>query len=222
MPYARRRKTGVAKRRYVRKGSPKVSKATKTYVKKALTANKETNYLQVDSGSTGISYDTPLLVHLSAIAQGAGTSLRDGDRIQPIKLEYRFQVVHSAITEISRVILFQWKPDTAIEVPTLAKLLEVSGTNFSVYSPYVQDSVERAKFQVLKDYTFTGAGVATTAPTFWRSIKVSKFLNKFINYNDGATTGKSQLYIIGFSNLASASVEPVFNRLATLHWKDTA
>jgi len=214
----RRRRT-TFRRKSVAKVVPK---ATKTYVKKALKANKETNYALIENGATSISYDVPTLTHWSAVAQGDTIRTRDGDRIEPTSLRMAYQCVHDAVTVISRIIVFQWKPDNQVDAPSMAKILEVPSTNQSVYSPYMQDKVDRSKFVVLYDKIHTGDATGLTATTHTRTVNIRKFANKFINYNEAATTGKSQIYVLAFSNVAAVSTEPTFNRVVYLHWKDTA
>jgi len=219
MPYVRRRKTGVAKRRYVRKGSPKVSKATKTYVKKALTANKQLNYANLDNSSSNMSFDVPFLAQWSAVAQGNTIDSREGDRLEPTLLEINSRVSMSAVTDVARIIVFQWRPDTDAELPTMGKILQITGSAQSVYSPYVLNEVDRAKFVVLKDRTFHSN---PDTLYFHFRCKQTKFMNKYISYNIGVTSGKSQIYVLAFSNIASAGTEPTWNKVAYLYWKDTA
>lgn len=220
MPYARRRKTGIAKRRYVRKATPKVSKATKTYVKKALTANKEENHAQIRNTTSNISYDSPLLISLSAIAQGNTIETREGDRIQPTRLTMEYIMTPASVAAISRFIIFQWKPDDADDAPSMAKILEITGTGQAPLSPYIQNHTDRSKFKVLADKLW----VPNQTTDFLRHgrLSITKFVNKFINYNEGLTTGKSMIYLLGLSNIQSALTEPTLNHIIYLHWKDTA
>jgi hypothetical protein len=218
--------TDQSKRRRRRKAKvAKVPVATKKYVQKALTANKETNYKLIDNSATNISYDVPLLASWTSVAQEDGSNdihLRRGDRLQPMKLAIKYQCFHEAVTVISRIILFQWKPDNQVDAPSMAKILEIPGTVNSVYSPYMQDAVDRSKFVVLYDRMHTGDLTGTTNSTHTISVNISKFANKYINYNEDATSGKSQVYVLAFSNVASASARPSFNKIVYFHWKDTA
>jgi len=199
-----------------------VSKATKKYVKTAIKSNKETQYALIDNSANGISYDVPLLATWSAVAQGDTIHTREGDRIEPTNLRVSYQCVHDAVTVVSRIIIFQWKPDNQVDAPSMAKILEVPSTNQSVYSPYMQDKVDRSKFVVLYDKMHTGDTAGLTAYTRTRTINLKKFANKYINYNESATTGKSAIYILAFSNVASASTEPTFNKIVYFSWKDSA
>jgi len=199
-----------------------VSKATKKYVKTAIKSNKETNYALIDNSANNISYDVPLLATWSAVAQGDTIHNREGDRIEPTNLRMSYQCVHDAATVISRIIIFQWKPDNQVDAPSMAKILEVPSTTQSVYSPYMQDKVDRSKFVVLYDKMHTGDTAGLTAYTRTRTVNIKKFANKYINYNESATTGKSAIYVLAFSNVSSASTEPTFNKIVYFSWKDSA
>jgi len=215
----RRRRTTFRRRKSVAKVVPK---ATKTYVKRAIKANKETNYALIDNSATNISYDAPLLASWSVVAQGSSIHTREGDRIEPTSMRISYQCVHDAVTVVSRIIVFQWKPDNQVDAPSMAKILEVPSTTQSVYSPYMQDKVDRSKFVVLYDKMHTGDATGLTATTHTRTINIKKFANKYINFNESATTGKSAIYVLAFSNVSSASTEPSFNKVVYFHWKDTA
>jgi len=200
-----------------------VSKATKRYVKTAIKTSKETNYRNIDNSAQAISYDVPLVATWSSIPQGDTIQAREGDRIQPTHLRFSYQCVHDAVTVISRIIVFQWKPDNQVDAPAMNKILEIPSSQQSVYSPYMQDKVDRSKFTVLYDKMHTGDATGLTATTHTRTINIKKFANKYINYNESATaTGKSLIYVLAFSNVASASTEPTFNKIVYLSWKDSA
>lgn len=217
-----RRKTGIAKRRYIRKRAPAVSKATKRYVKTALKTNKETNWANVYAPEVvEQSFDVPILTKLSAIAQGNTVNTREGDRLEPVSLSVNMIHATASIFNYSRFIIFQWKPDDAVEAPTQAKVLEYAGTAYSITSPLIQEAVDRKKFKVLKDFIVMNNSNTTTGAVH-RQLSISKFNNKFIYYNTGATTGKGQLYMLSFANTAIATAGPTVSGHLQLRWKDTA
>lgn len=200
-----------------------VPKATKSYVQKAITANKETNYQLIDNSQQTLSYDVPFLAHWSSITQGDTIRTRDGDRIQPVNLRVSYQVRHEDPFFISRIILFQWKPDINVDAPSMAKILEVPGTVNSVFSPYMQDNVDRSKFHILKDIIHTGNKEGLLTPSYTHTFNINKFANKYINYNESAVSGKSLIYCLAFSTRANAETfKPTFNKIVYLKWKDTA
>lgn len=198
-----------------------VPKATKRYVKTAIKASKETNYQLIDNSQQSVSYDVPFLAMWSSIAQGDTIRTREGDRIEPTNLRMSYQVRHEDPTFITRIILFQWKPDTNVDAPSMAKILEVPNVANSVFFPYMQDTVDRAKFVVLKDIIHSGNKEGLTIPSFTHTVNINKFANKYINFNEAnATTGKSLIYCLAISNRPSTDVEPTFNKIVYLRWKD--
>lgn len=218
--YARR----YPKKRYVKKAKvPKVSKATKAYVKEALVDNKELNWALIDVSTQALGYDLPFLAQWSSIAQGGTTSQREGDRIEPVKLIMNFDMYFGGVAQaVSRVIIFQWKPDTAVDAPSLAKILSVTATNYAYLSPYVQTRVLRSKFKVLYDRTFDNQNsIANSSYTY--QVELTKFSAKYITYNTGTTTGKNQIFIVGLSDQVVGSPNaPNFKKISFLNWKDTA
>lgn len=215
MPYQKK----TYKRTFRRKSKATVPKATKLYVKKAITANKELNYGNIDNSQTNISYDIPHIAQWSAIPQGATIDDREGDRLEPVSLEVNSRISMPSTVDVARVIVFQWRPDTDAELPSMAKILQIPGTGQSVYSPYILNDVDRQKFVVLKDRTFVAD---VDSQQFHFRFKITKFMNKYISYNASLTSGKSQIYVLAFSNIASAGSEPFWNKVVFLKWKDTA
>lgn len=222
MPYARRRKTGIAKRRYVRKATPKVSKATKRYVQTAIKTNKETNWAEVYSPqNVEMNYDAPVFTNISDISQGADINSREGDRLQPLSLTGKFSIGMPAVSTIARIIVFQWKPDDADDVPSVAKLFQASTDAFQINSDYIANAVDRKKFKILYDRRFSNInGVANSS--YMGSMSVSKFHNKYIYFNSGTTTGKNNIYMYATSNIPAAGTGSTFSGYFRLRWKDTA
>lgn len=218
MPYAKKRSYKKTK------PSTKVTKATKTYVKKALTENKETNWKTVyEPEAVEQSYDVPIITKLSSVIPNPGINTREGSRIQPISLSVNFIHATAAVYNYSRVIIFQWKPDDNIEVPTQAKILEHPSSAYSITSPYVNEYVKRKKFKVLKDKMCLNQTNTTTGVSHYK-FNITKFNNKFINYNNGTddVTGKNNIYMLSFSNTAIATNGPTISGHIDLRWKDTA
>jgi len=209
---------------YVRKPRAKavVSKPIKAYVAKAIKEEKQLNWALIDNTLQEINYDTTFMPHWSSIAQGDSINQREGDRIEPTLLTMKFQVSHTFSFDVSRVILFQWKPDTAVDAPDMSKILEIPSTAQSVYSPYVQMKVKRDKFKVLKDMTFSNTQ-GTAGQNFTRTVNIKKFMSKYINYNTApATSGKNLIFCLALSNAQVASAGPTFNKVVYLQWKDSA
>lgn len=202
---------------------PKVPLATKEYVQRALTADKELNWVMIDTSAQNIGYDAPLLAHWSPIAQGDTISQRNGDRITVKALKMNYKMLFPAgVNASARIIIFQWKPDNVIDAPTMAKILSNASTDYSIHSPLVETKVLRSKFHVLSDKIFNNLN-SVTGSTYCRSMTIRKFNGKFINFSAGSTNGKNQIYILAFSDQLIASATcPNFKKVVHLNWKDTA
>jgi len=215
----------TGKKRYPRKAKvPKVSKATKAYVKDALKEEKEPNWLLIDNSMQTPGYDVPALYQWSSVPQGSTVSTREGDRIEPTKLIVNFDLHYPTINDaVFRLIIFQWKPDNSIDVPSAAKILSITGTIYAHLSPYVQTSTLRSKFKVLYDKTFANKnGVIDDVQHY--EVDITKFASKYITYTVGSTvSGKNQIYALSLSDqLAGGANSVAFQKAVFLNWKDTA
>lgn len=199
-----------------------VPKATRTYVKRALSSAKETNHRLIDNSAQNLGYDFPLLAQWSSIPLGDSITEREGDRIQPIKAELIFRIQLRALTQVARIILFQWRMDTADSTPTFADLLQVPNASNSYLSPYVTDTAKRSQFHVLKDMTFSNTN-GEVSQLFVRKVNITKFMNKYITYNRGVTTGRSQIFVFAFSNVLAGGTPagPEFDKIYHLYFKDS-
>jgi len=221
MPYARRRKTGVAKRRYARKATPTVSKATKRYVKTALKANKENNWFDIyEPDSVEMNYDNITNTALFAPPQGDTIATREGDRIEPVRLYGCYNIQFPSASLVARVIIFQWKPDNGVDAPSLAKILEDTSA-YSTTANYVGSAVDRKKFKILHDKVIPNP-TGVTNQIVVKKFNISKFNSKFITFDTATTNGKGQVYVYLLSNIAVAGSGPVLSGHFRSVWKDTA
>lgn len=212
-----RRRTPGKRRRITRKA--RVSRPVKTYVKKAITATKESNYFPYAVNGTELNYDGQLIAELSTVPQGDDISSREGDRIEPTSFILRGSLQNMATTTVARLVLVQWRPDSSQEpLDSISDCIQNSTLSYGVYGNYVPDKRQRMKFKVLWDRTFVNTTGATQIIPF--NVMVTKFANKYINYGDSVTTAKSHLYLLGYSNVAVASSGPTIIAQGRLRWKE--
>lgn len=117
-----------------------------------------------------------------------------------------------------RIIFFQWKPDTASDVPTLAKLLKSTTAPYTM-SGYNPDN--RRDFKVLKDistYVVSSAGNPHSARRIKFSIS-SKKLSKMY-FNNNATNGENHIYMAMWSSEATATKQPQLIWQSKTSYKD--
>lgn len=202
------------------KSKPKVSKPVKQYVAKAIEVQKELNWVdQFEPSGVEMTYDSVTFNALFPPAQGDTISTRDGDRIEPIRLFGQYAINMSSVTAISRVVILQWKPDNAVDVPSMAKIFEDSATTATVTSNYVGDAVLRKKFKVLYDKVIVNPTSVANSQVF-RKFDIKNFNNKYIYFNTGTTGGKNQVYVLLISNISSAGVGPTLTGHFRSQWKD--
>lgn len=207
----------VQRRRYARKA--KVSKPVKSYVKKAIAASKESNYFNYSVTGTELNYDNAYIYDLSAVPQGDDISSREGDRIEPTSFMMKGAIANMATTTVARIMIVQWKPNTSDENLTSIEDVLYGGSN--LYSPHClppPDKSQRLKFKILYDRVFSNTTGATQTIAF--NANVMKFANKYVNYNDSSTGGKSKIFLIGTSNVAAASSGPTIVAQGRLRWRE--
>jgi len=198
---------------------PKVSEAVKAYVKKEVADEKETNHILIDNSAQNLGYDAPLIAQWSTVVQGVPITNRAGDRLEPTLLNCNFRVRLRSVQQVARIIIFQWKNDTADTTPVMGDILQVPGTDQSYLSPYVTDVAKRRQFHVLKDMTFSNRN-GEIEEYFVRSLNIRKFSGKYINFNRGVTTGLNNIFVLGFSNVIATGPGAEFAKIVHLHWKE--
>lgn len=159
--------------------------------------------------------DTAAIFDLCNIAQGGGDSERNGDQLTLRSFEMRYDVVFPLVTpdgtNLLRVIVFQWHPNST---PTAATLL-ISSVTQPWNSPYAHDS--RFQFKILYDKTvkisLNGPAVASER-CFIKSINKRK-----VQYNSGGNVGTEKLYLLVVSNSAAVG-HPIFDCVYKTNYSD--
>jgi len=148
--------------------------------------------------SSGVTYQ------LSLIPQGDTDVTRDGDRLTLTSVNIRGSVYCGDVTNIVRVIFFQWRPQS---FPSVSDILSKGedGTNVGVHSFYNHD--KRSEFKILSDRTYSLAGYGTTTSPYGVdteklfNINISKKLIKNLQYVNGSTSvGSNQIHYIAISD----------------------
>jgi len=167
----------------------------------------------VGSGST--------LNVLSSPAQGVGRSQRTGDSITLHSLNVTYAIVQ-ANTDIysdTRIIIFQWFPNTSLSSPVLADILENTGA-IGLYSQYAWDT--RDQYRIMYDRLHSQAGLAT-APTATTNVSVFNrkvgVPRKNIDFTTGVTSGSNTLWTLWISDSAIAPF-PLLNFTSRLKFTD--
>lgn len=147
---ASRARTAPVKSKRSKPSTGKVSKAIKTYVKKATTAAADVRQFVTQSGSYASGGDsisnTPSYIQLVTFpSQGDQYYNREGDIITPLSVRIRGHLLAADSYNLFRFIIFQWMGDTNTVSPSNSTLFtQVQVTTFAnataVYSPFREET----------------------------------------------------------------------------------
>lgn len=205
-----------------RGGYRKSEKAIRRIAKSVVSRQKETHDFVVNT-SYDESTTTATFIQLSGVNQGTDDDQRIGEKIRPLYLDIKGHCnrknTATTTTDSIRVIVFIWRPDTAIDSPTEAKLLQ--DDTYQLLSPVNYDM---PKATVLYDRIFDmPAYDVGQSPSRWYQrfrIRIpSRKLNN-ISFNEGALTGKHQLYVYHVGAQASGTSSSQFSMFSRLRFKD--
>lgn len=184
--------------KYLRKeDAPPSRKEVKTTIKKALRQDKEMN-----SYNLGVSQEitsTAAFTSLSQyIVQGDALDERIGDELKytSIKIDGFIEPKSTGAGDRTRLIVFQWLADNAVDAPTVGSILEDTATN-PINSDYVMVKADRAKFHVLYDKSFGIPAIANlNSPANRVRVRISGKRMRKVKYNLGATNGSGMVYLM--------------------------
>lgn len=174
------------------------------------------------------------LQSLSNIGQGDTAMTRTGDDIHFVRYQMTAEIFNQAdVHNTMRIIIFQWRPDDAIDAPTVAKLLDNISSSAVYPTHYQYNYVTRTKYNVLYDksfvlmptYAFNSSGVVTSGVsraavnTFKVNIDTRRKLNKIIRFNEGLNSGKNKLYMLVVSDSILAT-HPTIAYSANIFFED--
>lgn len=143
---------------------------------------------------------------LTSFGQGNTVQTREGNKLVPEWLQvngvvYGDQSASADATLRIRVMLVQWKTNTASKSPVAS---DIVATTTYINSLYNRD--EAGEFKVLADRRFFLAGQPDGIPNRARPFKFripgSKMLP--VKYNAGANTGDNHIFMIAYSEHAVA------------------
>lgn len=189
-----------------------LTKTAKKQVVRIVRSQQETKFRDA-SIATSVSYNGVILP-LSDIPVGTGDTERIGDKIKPVSIQLRGNVVASDNTNMFRMVVFRWKPSFNADTPIPSEILQVVGSTSATNSPYNHD--RRSQFTVVKDVVMNLDLIGFPQ----KLIKFSKKLTGSIKYNSGSTTdAMNGLYVLFISDSA-AIPHPGFDTYFRISYKD--
>jgi len=202
-------------------GHPKQHPSVKTVVKRVMNENKELKVYDENSSAFTIGAGATLSL-LSGITQGAAQAQRVGDQVELVSLEITYEVVQ-ANTDIysnTRVLIFQWFPNTTLIAPVLASILY----NTAAIGPYSQYNWQyRDQYHVIYDKLFSQAGISTSVASSTNMSVLRHRLTNFrkpIKYTPGTAAGSNHLYFLFMSDSTIAPF-PVGSFATRLEYRDS-
>lgn len=152
-------------------------------------------------------------------AQGTTAQTRVGDRCLLTHVSLRGRVVSnlaSGTVNTIRVIMFYWKVDTAERTPNMDDILQATyaSASWTPYSPVVVGQ-EAKDIEIISDRTYDVNQDSNAQVSF----HINKKLNKKVYFNDNATTGMNQLYLMLVSD-DGAVAYPQFEFISNVQYVD--
>jgi hypothetical protein len=160
----------------------------------------------VDTNFSGSPLTTGTVTDVFPPAQSLALNGRTGDVVylKDIYLLYVCSAANADTFSTMRVILFQWKVNSALAVPNAGNILQSAATSGIVS---FLDWNFADQFTILYDriHSFAGLATAPTSSTNQNSsIKVQKNFQKRVNFTLGATSGSEKIYLLTISDSAIA------------------
>lgn len=173
----------------------------KSSVKRLISLRQEEKYDDTVLSAVDMN-TTPAITDLFNPAQGDTDITRDGDECRLKRCQLRISVIgtNSAAaladpTNICRIILFQWKVDSAIQVPNAGNIMNNTGDPLSMYN-----HDQSKNYKILKDWLFDVHQTPNDSKgsrTFRYSTR--KF-SKQVNFDSSSTGGINKLYLLYMSD----------------------
>jgi hypothetical protein len=143
---------------------------------------------------------TILAPGITNVTQGVGVSQRTGDTLfyKELFLNYNAVAINADIFSSLRVIVFQWKPNTSLVIPTVTDILQTANI-FSMY-----DWQFSSQYIIIYDKIHNFAGVAAAPSSsgnqsYFGKIDLSR-AGKRVEFSPGAVSASNELFILVISD----------------------
>lgn len=191
-----------ARKPYKKTLTAKVAKIQKTLRQRR--PEKKHHDVAIDFSCTNNEALDPLCY----VAEGDGSSNREGLRIQPLSLKgtYQLQWNNGATQETSARVMIILDKESDGAVPTRAQIFEGSGTANA--TALLNNINEGTRFVVLYDRLHNNYN-ATTAMIKEETYRINLKLNRKMHFRDAGVTanslGNNMIYIVGLGDVADAA-----------------
>lgn len=213
MPYTRRRRAPVKRRRYARKNTY-VRKVARAEAKKVVARAVETKVYDYSASAQAIDYTNGLVVSATTtMTRGTAENQYIADKIHPVGVRLSMQYTRADATQMLRLIIIQNKGGG---VPLLNTLLAATGNITAPLSPY--DLNYNDTYRVLYDKLVSMDSIRGTTMTSIVKIPAKKL--RQLTFNDGAGTVEAGgIYFCWISDSAVAA-HPTVDYRFRFYYKD--
>jgi len=159
---------------------------------------KQVDHKFFDTTASGTVDNTGDLFDICTINVGDTVNTRDGNTIRVFSIEFRYSwfVDPASGGNTCRFLVFRWRGDDSVDVPTLASVLEAADP----LSPYNFESLRQKRLIVLHD---TQNIISDLAPAVCTEKWITNQLHFNINYNTGFTTGTDKIFFLAMTDAGS-------------------
>lgn len=192
------------KKRYRKIKGRGLNRKQKTQIKKMIESRPEKKYYDTTWDDIQMG-NTPTFTDITAPAQGTTTSDRIGSNItlENVSFSFRFSVGASNGTNYIRMVIFQWFPDNANDLPSWTQIFQYPPTGspasqYEYMSPLVLDEGGVRNFKVLLNQEFNLDEIDDTKAS--EKGFINKGYKKTITFGDAIITGNNHIYVMFISD----------------------
>jgi len=190
------------RRRTFNRRGRKLNTRQKTQVKKLI--GNQIEWKHHDSSFAALAVDASGIVTgpYCAPSQGDGDSQRIGNRVRVKSTLMKFDITTSDASQQVRIVVFRWKPDSTIDIPTPAKVFDTLVNNPAMANISTQ-ALQMGTIHVIYD-TIVSSTTADAARHYRRCFRFGKKLGvKNINFSsDASILGTNNIYAAFISDSA--------------------
>jgi len=196
MPARKTKKYG-RKRKYTRKYR-KGGLATKAFVKQQIHKNVETKWYELGQTPTGVDWNGAI-TRLTSVPQGTTDSQRVGDKLTIRGIHIKYQITTGDSTQLFRVLVVQWKPNTNLITPGVATLLTgvTLGTVNAPLANYVWDYTNQ--WSILYDKMHRLDAVSKPNVINMKRVNI-KYAKKVVEFFAAGIEGSNHVYMVMVSD----------------------
>lgn len=192
--------------------------ATKRYVRKLLAKQAETKYFELGVTATGVDY-AGTLTNLTVVPQGTTDSTRIGDKLVIRGLNIKYEVIAADSTQMVRVMLFQWHPNTQLLSPIMSDIL-VSTTLSTTNAPLANNVWDyQNQYTVLYDRVHRLDSLEKASDIVRKNINL-RYAKKTIVFYAATTAASEHIYMLVVSD-SSAAPHPTIQYQTRLTYDDS-